>query len=184
MTTIVTRTFLEMRRPEQLRAAESPSPDASIARERCDVELYRRLYADVGATHHWHDRDAWPDERLAEHLARPDVSVWILRVDGLPAGYFELLRHSDHSVEIAYFGLAGAYLGRGLGKFLLSCAVREAWTLGAARVWLHTCTLDHPAALPNYEGRGFRPIRTETYEVELEPRASPSAPEAARGLQQ
>ena len=72
----------------------------------------------------------------------------------------------DDSVEVAYFGLVPEALGRGLGKHLLSCAVRDAWALGPARVWLHTCTLDHPNALPNYVARGFVPYKTEEYEVD------------------
>jgi GNAT superfamily N-acetyltransferase len=72
-------------------------------------------------------------------------------------------------VEIAYFGLAPAFQGRGLGRYLLVRAAQEAWLAGggARRVWLHTCTLDHAAALPNYLARGFRPFRSEVYSVEL-----------------
>jgi GNAT superfamily N-acetyltransferase len=69
-------------------------------------------------------------------------------------------------VEIAYFGLLPEFMGRGWGKYLLSEAARQAWRAGATRVWLHTCTLDHPAALPNYLRRGFRPVREERYTVE------------------
>jgi hypothetical protein len=69
-------------------------------------------------------------------------------------------------VEIAYFGIVAAEFGRGFGKHLLSCAVRDAWVLAPRRVWLHTCTLDHPNALPNYIARGFTPYRTEAYEVD------------------
>ena len=68
-------------------------------------------------------------------------------------------------MEIAYFGLAPGAIGLGLGKHLLSCAVRDAWAAGPSRVWVHTCTLDHPHALPNYQTRGFTVYRTETYEV-------------------
>ena len=35
-------------------------------------------------------------------------------------------------------------------------AVERAWELATDRVWVHTCTLDHPSALPNYRARGFR----------------------------
>jgi GNAT superfamily N-acetyltransferase len=80
----------------------------------------------------------------------------------VPAGYFELRRQPDGAVEIAYFGLLPEFIGRGLGKFLLSEATRRAWELGATRVWLHTNTLDHAAALPNYLARGFSVVRTET----------------------
>jgi GNAT superfamily N-acetyltransferase len=81
------------------------------------------------------------------------------------AGYFELREHDDGSVEIAYFGLLPAFIGRGWGKYLLTRATQAAWELGPNRVWLHTCTLDHPSALPNYLKRGFRPVRTEVYTI-------------------
>ena len=76
------------------------------------------------------------------------------------AGYYEL-RAEDDSVEVAYFGLLPAYQGHGLGGFLLTAALRRGFAL-AARVWLHTCTLDGAAALPNYRARGLRPYRTQT----------------------
>src|SRR5918995_1859877 len=82
-----------------------------------------------------------------------------------PTGYFELRAHQDDSVEIAYFGLLPDFIGRGWGKYLLTRAVQSAWQQGPRRVWLHTCTLDHPAALPNYLKRGFRPVRQEVYEI-------------------
>ncbi len=163
----VVRTWLEMHSPEQLRRAVPPEPSAVLEQALCDVTLYRALYASVGRPFHWHDRDHWSDEQLATYLARPEVAIWILRLAHDPAGYFELVRHEDGSAEIAYFGLTQPHIGRGLGRFLLSRAVEEAWALGARRVWLHTCTLDHPAALPNYLARGFRPWRSETYTAEV-----------------
>jgi len=105
---------------------------------------------------------------LEEHLTSPNVSVWELLVDGESGGYFELYRHADESVEIDYFGLTPTFIGRGLGGLLLTRAVREAWALGARRVWLHTCTLDSPNALPGYQARGFRPYKTERLEVDIE----------------
>ena len=87
------------------------------------------------------------------------------------AGYFELRRCEDGSLEIAYFGLVSKFIGRGLGKHLLTCATEQAWSDGANRVWLHTCTLDSPHALPNYRARGFRDFRTERYEVDPTPPA-------------
>jgi GNAT superfamily N-acetyltransferase len=164
--TTVTRTWLELRRPGDLRGSDALPADITIARERCSPALYRRLYADVGGSYHWRDRNAWTDDALSGHLARPEVSIWVLRAAGQPAGYFELVRHEDDSVEIAYFGLSASLHGRGLGRALLVRAVHEAWTLGS-RVWLNTCTLDHPAALPNYLARGFRPFHIDTYELQL-----------------
>ena len=87
-------------------------------------------------------------------------------VEGAPAGYFELRIDGDRAVEIVYFGLLDHFTGRGLGGYMLGEAVKHAWAQGASRVWLHTNTLDHPAALPNYQKRGFQITGTEVYEVE------------------
>lgn len=164
----VERTYLELRDRDALSGGGAPAGDVTVAREaRCAVDTYRALYAGVGRECGWVDRLAWSDEELAAHLARPEVGVWLLREGDRVGGYFELLAHADGSVEIAYFGLLADFHGRGLGKHLLTRAVEEAWTLGASRVWLHTCTLDAPAALPNYVARGFTPYRTERYVAQL-----------------
>jgi GNAT superfamily N-acetyltransferase len=160
----VTRTYLEMRDPSALRAARSDDPLIQIApQSNCAVELFRWLYAEVGKNYHWIDRLSWTDEDIAAHLARPENSVWLMTYGNERAGYFELRKCDDGSAEIAYFGLLPQFIGRGLGKQLLTAAVEQAWADGANRVWLHTCTLDDPAALPNYLQRGFQPFKTEKY---------------------
>jgi GNAT superfamily N-acetyltransferase len=160
----VVRTFLELRNRDALAPVALPGPTYSLRREApCSVVTSRDLYARVGHPYHWHERDAWGDVELARYLSRAQVSVWVLRDADLVAGFFELLSHDDGSIEIALFGLLGEYHGRGLGRYLLTRAAEEAWRSGANRVWLHTCTLDGPAALPNYLARGFVPFRTETY---------------------
>lgn len=165
-TTTVTRTYLRMGTPEALRPRRDAPRGARIERlAPCTVPRYRELYRDVGRTWLWRDRDLWSDERLGEHLAQEGVSVHVLTVDGETAGYFELQRHDDGDVELVYFGLVERFIGRGLGGVLLTAAVDEAWRLGASSVWLHTCTLDHPAALANYRARGFEPYRVEHYET-------------------
>jgi GNAT superfamily N-acetyltransferase len=165
VTTTVTRTYLRMARPEQLRPAR-PVPNAGAVRlSPCTTGRYRELYAAVGGPWRWHDRDAWSDERLAAHLADPSVSVFLFVVQDNPAGYFELQRHDDGDVEIAYFGLFPDQIGKGYGGAMLTAAASEAWRLGATSVWLHTCTLDHPRALDNYRARGFDEYKRETYEV-------------------
>ncbi|MEO7996370.1 MAG: GNAT family N-acetyltransferase [Gemmatimonadaceae bacterium] len=138
------------------------------------VEEWRVLYANVGAEWHWHERNAWSDEKLATRLA--DKNVHVFRADaalnGLSddiesgVGFVELELHKDGSVEIVYFGLTRSAQGYGLGAWLLERAVEEAWGLGARRVWLHTCTLDAPQALPNYLSRGFEVEREEDYDAD------------------
>ncbi len=164
----VERTYLELRERSPLPPALRPDPRARVERMTdCPVSFFRYLYAEVGRAYHWHDRLAWTDQQHLARLRDPSVSVHLLTLAGTPAGYFELQRHGDGSVEIAYFGLLPEFQGRGLGKYLLDEAVAAAWALGASRVWLHTCSLDAPAALPNYRTRGFSPYKRETYEDEL-----------------
>ena len=164
----VVRTYLEM--AERPKAEVGGCPDASARVERlreCPVSFFRYLYAEVGRDYHWYDRLRWSDAEVRARLLDPAVSFHLLSVGGAPAGYFELQQHPGGSVEIAYFGLLPEFIGRGLGRHLLREATAAAWALGASRVWLHTCTLDDPAALPNYLARGFRPFKTESYEAEL-----------------
>ena len=164
----VVRTYLALDDRGQLRPSAFPSSDAHVVRhDPCSTEDYRRLYREVGERWHWRDLLALSDEELRARLDSPRVSVWELRVGDESAGYFELHRNDDGAVEIAYFGLVERFIGRGFGGALLTRAVEEAWALGASRVWLHTCTLDAPPALPNYQARGFRPFKTERYFVEL-----------------
>jgi GNAT superfamily N-acetyltransferase len=158
----VTRTYLEMSRREELVPARLEASDLRVDRlTACPPSFYRYLYAEVGRAWRWVDRLHWTDEQIRAHLSRPEVELFLLSVGGSPAGYFELERRDD-ATEIAYFGLMAEYHGRGLGKHLLTVATEEAWR-AAHRVWLHTCSLDGPAALPNYLRRGFRAFRTETY---------------------
>ncbi len=164
----VVRTYLRMRERAELKP--SLIADERVRVERvghCTVSLSRYLYAEVGRSYHWIDRLAWPDAQLAARLAQASVSVWLLKFEEETAGYFELEQHSDGSTEIAYFGLLPAYTKRGLGKHLLTRAVEIAWDEGAREVWLHTCTLDDAAALPNYLKRGFQPFKRETYLTDI-----------------
>ncbi|HEV8362499.1 MAG TPA: GNAT family N-acetyltransferase [Gemmatimonadaceae bacterium] len=182
----VVRTYLELlERPAASSDISWPNGITLRREAPCSVALARSVYAAVGRIYHWYDRDAWTDERLAAQMADPNVAVWVLRDASRPIGYFELSTgsdsplgsdsailaesdpgvESDPSVEIAYFGLIPAAQGKGLGKRLLEAAIRAGFDTPASRVWLHTCTLDHAAALPNYRARGFVPFRTERYEI-------------------
>jgi GNAT superfamily N-acetyltransferase len=161
------RTYLEMRDPDALVPAAAPPVDVTVERESpCAPALYRRLYLGVGTAYRWTDRAGWTDDDIAAHLATPGLEIWVARVDAEEAGFFELEPMADGTVQIAYFGLLPGFVGRRLGSYLLTEAVRRAWSLAPSRVWLHTCTLDHPAALPNYLARGFTVVRTEEYAVQ------------------
>lgn len=164
----VTRTYLDLAHPEDLYPARVDDSRVRIDRaDECPASFYRYLYSEVGRFYHWTDRLPWTDDEIRAHLARPEITLWVMYSEGAPAGYFELERHPDGSIEIAYFGLIQESLGRGFGKHLLTGAAEQAWSDGANRVWLHTCTLDDAAALPNYLKRGFTPFNQETYVTTL-----------------
>jgi GNAT superfamily N-acetyltransferase len=164
---LVTRTYLEMRAPGQLVPSPSEPVGARIEQvSSCPSSFYRFLYSEVGREFRWVDRLAWTDDEIAAHLNQPSVTLHVLFAGDAPAGWFELKRHDDGSVEIAYFGILPAFRRRGLGRHLLTAAVHRAWDAGANRVWLHTCTLDDPAALPNYRARGFTSYKEEVYWVD------------------
>ena len=167
MTQRAVRTYLEMSERGRLDPAGPPDGDVALTRvEHCPPDLYRRLYADVGRAYHWVDRLGWTDDDITRHLESPGLELWLLEEQGAPAGYFELWTCSDGSIQVGYFGLLPHAIGRGLGKFLLTRAVERAWDLGATRVWLHTSSLDHSSALPNYLARGFSIWKQETYDVQ------------------
>jgi GNAT superfamily N-acetyltransferase len=160
------RTYLQLLALEDLTPSPQPRHDAIVRRiESCPPELYLRLYKEVGRDYHWIDRLEWTDADIRRHLANPGVSFWVLEAEGRPAGYFELVRQDDGSIEIGMIGLLPAYIGQGLGGYLLTVAVQQAFADGTHRVWLHTSILDHRAALPNYLRRGFTPYKEEEYTV-------------------
>lgn len=164
----VTTWHLEMRKRAKLQAARAPAELPQILRAEIPVpELNRFLYTYVGSAWHWRDRLPWTLAQWQHWLDRPVVQTWVMYLRGTPAGYVELEKQADDAVEIAYFGVAAPFLGRGLGGHLLSCGIERAWDMGAARVWVHTCSLDHPAALANYRARGMVVFREETEDKEL-----------------
>jgi len=163
---LVTRTYLEIADRNAFRPARTDLPGVVVDRvRRCPASLFRSLYKEVRRQYGWLDRLNWSDDEIRRHVANPALSIWVMRVQNASAGYFELRTEPDGSTELAYFGLLPEFIGQGLGKHLLSVAVEQAFGLGARRVWLHTCTLDNPAALPIYLKRGFVPFRTETIGV-------------------
>jgi GNAT superfamily N-acetyltransferase len=161
-TTLVT-THLEMTDRAQFQpdyADDMPASLRVVRMDKADVRFYRFLYDAVGDQWAWRDRRLMSDVELHNAIADPCVSVYVLYVDGVPAGYIELAKQGG-STEIVYLGLRPEYMGQGLGKYLLSMGIARAWDEGAQRVWVHTCNNDAPSALPNYLKRGFRVFRVD-----------------------
>lgn len=160
-TTEVEVTYLELRRGE-LKPGRPPEMDVDIRPARPPLPSFSRwLYATVGAEFHWVDRLVWTDAQWRARLDRPELETWVAYRAGTPLGYCELERQGD-AAEIAYLGLLPEFRGRRIGGHLLTHAARRGFALGIDRVWLHTCTLDSPVALPSYRARGFRVTETRT----------------------
>jgi GNAT superfamily N-acetyltransferase len=116
----------------------------------------RYLYAATGADWHWTDRLPWTDAQWLARQADAAVEFWVAMDEGAPAGYFELARLDDgRSVELCYFGLMPHAVGKGQGGAMLTAAIDRMWGMGAGRIYVNTCSLDHPRALENYKQRGF-----------------------------
>jgi GNAT superfamily N-acetyltransferase len=177
----VTTTYLEMTDRAHFRPAHTASVDFQLTRVEVPCpELNRFLFAAVGADWWWYSRLDWDYARWLAYLDRQDLETWVAYCRGTPAGYFELERQEDGNVELVYFGLMPAFIGKGIGGPLLSAAIARAWEMGAARVWVHTCTLDHPQACRNYETRGFTIYKAEQKIEDLPDQALEPWPGAKR----
>jgi ribosomal protein S18 acetylase RimI-like enzyme len=167
----VTITHLEATSPPG--PARPPMPALKLAMLRVDrisVPYFRYLYAEIGRDWIWHERRLLDDATLAARFEDPGVQVHVLHVGGEPGGYVELdMRRLPAEAELAFFGLRGALTGRGVGRWLLDWAMREMWRTEPRRLYVNTCTLDHPAALPLYQKLGFRPFAQERKTI-LDPR--------------
>ena len=160
--TVVRTTYLEMTSPSDLRPSNAVVDDFAIRRVSIPCpELNRFLYEVVGRDWQWTYRLPWSPERWKTYVLRDELSTWLGTCEGMTVGYFELEKQDEGNVEIKIFGLVPQFVGKGLGGHMLTQAIRTAWDMGASRVWVHTCTLDAPAALPNYLARGLRIYKEE-----------------------
>jgi GNAT superfamily N-acetyltransferase len=158
----VTTTYLEMHDPREHRVKECSNPEFRVVEcERGEFRYNRLLYRLAGKDWHWTDKIGWTDEQWRKYTEDENLRTWVAFMHGEPAGYYELHRDNHGYVEIVYFGLVKSFIGKGLGGALLSHAIQSAWDWGAKRVWLHTCSLDHPHALANYLARGMKIYKTE-----------------------
>jgi GNAT superfamily N-acetyltransferase len=159
MTTIY---YLEQKSPSSLIAKTDAKGLEIREAEIKQFQLNRFLYQYVGGPWKWTDRLVWTDDAWREYAENDNLRTWVAYMRGTPAGYVELQQQGDGDVEIALLGLAPRFLDLGLGGYFLSKALELAWSWqGTKRVWLHTCTLDHPHALDNYLARGMQIYRSE-----------------------
>lgn len=150
--------------PWRLREVRQPDPDWYLA-------LYRR----IGADWLWFSRLAMPRDELLAILRSPQVRVYAIEEAGEDLGLLELDFREPRTCEIAFFGLVPSLLGQGAGRWLMNRALERAWADGIERVWVHSCTLDHPSAMPFYVRSGFTPYQRRI-EIADDPRITGALP--------
>lgn len=162
----ITITHLEIAPADRTRRGLPPALEVSIERVNSpSVAFYRDLYDRVGRPWLWYERRLLSDDALAALMSAPGHELHVARHDGALVGYFELL-DDGRDCEIVFFGLTLGYVGRRIGPWLLDRAIERAFARGTTRVTLNTNTLDHPKALDTYRKAGFRPVRSETKELQ------------------
>ncbi len=151
-------TYLEMHAPP---AGEVPACPLSLHRIKApDPQQYRELFRLIGAPWLWFSRLIMDDSKLAAIIQHADVELYFVEDEtGREVGMLELDFREPRECELAFIGLLPELAGKGYGRWLLAEAVKRAWRESVRRVHVHTCSLDHPAALSAYRRAGFSPYK-------------------------
>jgi len=154
--TIVTTWYLDYQ-GEARQLPEWPAGFSLIEAEIPSPELSQFLFSAVGTPWGWFSRLSWTYQDWLDYLSSGQVRTWVLYKQGTPAGFIELWRHPEDqdSVELKFFGIMPAFIGQRLGPVMAQAAIALAQQWSKGRVWVHTCSDDHPAALKTYQQAGF-----------------------------
>ena len=171
-------TFLEMRaRPAE--TGDQPQLPLTLMRlGPQDLDIYRRLFREVGEDWLWVSMLEIGDDEVRGILADPSIETYSLRDGDRDIGLVELDFRVAGECEIVYFGVVRDAIGKGTGRFLMNQAIAKAWAHPIDRFWLHTCTFDHPAAVGFYQRSGFKPFKLMV-EIHDDPRLTGQLPKTA-----
>ncbi len=163
MTIKVKRNYLEIKSLSELVEVKKPLENLILQKvDPPNFQLNKFFYKEIGKNHRWKDRLVWSDKNWIDYLNTVGISTYILKYKKDLVGYFEQIFHkNDFEIEIAFFGILEEYIGKKLGSYLLSEAIKNSFQCGSKRVWVHTCSLDHKNALSNYLSRGMQIYKTE-----------------------
>ena len=156
-------------------------PGLSLSLERVtqpDLAWFRDLFRRTGEDWLWFSRLAMSDDALRAIIHDPQIEVYPLMAGDEAAGLLELDFRTAGECELSFFGLTPKFVGSGAGRWLMNRAIEKAWSRPIRRFWVHTCTLDHPAALPFYIRSGFRAFR-RGIEIADDPRLKGVLPRSA-----
>ncbi len=162
----VERNFLELRDLKNLKVNPINERKFSIKKVKPDFQLNKFFYKQVGKNHRWLDRLSWSDKKWINFISNENLETYVISSSEDLVGFFELIYNPKlKEIEISYFGLLEEYIGKGIGGYALSEAIKRSFEKNIKRVWLHTCTLDHPNALKNYIARGMTVFKKENINV-------------------
>ena len=162
----VQRNFLELKDLKNLKTNSINEKKYLVKKIKPDFQLNKFFYKQVGKKHRWIDRLSWSDGKWINYISNKNLETYIISESEELAGFFELLYNPElKETEISYFGLLEEYIGKGIGGYALSEAIRKSFERNIRRVWLHTCTLDHPNALKNYIARGMTVFKRENIKI-------------------
>ena len=158
------RKYLEIKSLKDFQEIKKPSESYSVELlEPKDFQLNKFFYKNIGKNYQWTDRLVWSNSKWIDYISNEKLFTYILKDNQSVAGYFELIYDKETKEgEIAYFGLLEEYFGKKLGGYLLSEAIKNSFSKGSLRLWVHTCSLDHKNALNNYLSRGMKIFKLET----------------------
>ncbi len=162
----VERNFLEIKDLKNLRFNSMIETKFLVKKIKPDFQLNKFFYKQVGKKYRWKDRLTWTDEKWIKYISNKNLETYVIGEAEDLVGFFELLYNPElKETEISYFGLLEDYIGKGIGGYALSEAIKKSFEKKIKRVWLHTCTLDHPNALKNYIARGMRVFKKENINI-------------------
>ena len=157
----IDRYYFEITSIKNLKGKNKPSDKIFLELlDNKNFELNKFFYKQIGKKHQWIDRLVWQDKDWIKHVSNENLKTYILKEDEELVGFFELI-FDKNECEIAYFGILEEYIGKSLGGYLLSEAIKIAFEKKMKRIWVHTCSLDHPNAFLNYKARGMKIFKTE-----------------------
>jgi GNAT superfamily N-acetyltransferase len=171
-------TYLEMRSPPPVAVAPTTSEFAVRRVNQPDLDWYRQLYGAIGENWLWFSRLRLSDDELRAILHDPAIDIYVLSHAAADCGLLEFDRRHMRDIEISFFGVTQELIGTGAGRALLQHCLPLAWEHKPERVWLHTCTSDHPAALTFYLKFGFVPYK-RAIEISDDPRVTGEMPRSA-----
>ena len=167
MSNQIQRNYLEIKSLNELKEVKKPIESLHLEKvDPVDFQLNKFFYKNIGKKHRWVDRLIWDNLKWVSYIENKNVYTYILKLKDDLVGYFEIINdENSKSTEIAYFGILENFIGKKIGGYFLSEAIKICFNNYSNRVWVHTCTLDHKNALKNYLKRGMKIFREETINI-------------------